>query len=164
MPTSFRASVTIGAPPDDVLAVLADPAFYPALGELPAITAPEVLLHAAEHGTTRLRVRYRFAADLPLAARRVVDPDRLLWVDDTVIDHASLSARFTIVPEHYGDRFSCAGAWRLTPDGPGTTQSVEGDVRVGIPVLGRLAERGIVRGLTENLEQEGALIERWLAR
>ena len=51
----------------------------------------------------------------------------------------------------------------VATDATTTMQHMEGDLRVNYPVVGRLAERGIVLGLKEHVAQEARIIERWVA-
>jgi hypothetical protein len=41
-------------------------------------------------------------------------------------------------------------------------QHTEGELRVHFPVVGKLAERGIVTGLKEHLAEEAQVLEQWL--
>lgn len=48
----------------------------------------------AEHGdTVKIRLRYKFTADLPTAALAIIDPDRLTWVEETTYDSPGLRRR-----------------------------------------------------------------------
>jgi hypothetical protein len=68
-----------------------------------------------------------------------------------------------MVPDHYRDRLECQGCYTLRPDGPDRTiQHTEGDLRVHFPIVGKLAERGIVLGLKEHLAEEASVLERWV--
>jgi hypothetical protein len=69
-----------------------------------------------------------------------------------------------MVPDHYRDRLDCSGSYTLSPDGPARTiQHMDGDLQVHYPVVGRLAERGIVMGLREHVAQEATVLERWIS-
>jgi hypothetical protein len=164
MGTKFHVDQPIAAPPDAVQAAFLDPDFYPTLGEMPAISPPELLECVEQDGRVRLRVRYAFSGDLAPPARAVLDPNRLTWIDESVVDVEARCTTFRISPDHYGDRFSCDGRYELVPDGDGTLQRLDGEVRVRWPLVGRLAERGIVRGLEEHIRTEAALIERYANR
>jgi hypothetical protein len=150
---------------DDVLAVLADPGFVPELGALPKVGPPELLEHRVGDGTLHQRVRYRFTGDLSSAVTRVIDPARLVWVDDTTYDLRAGTATFRILPEHYANRLRCAGRHRFTASGAGRcVRSIEGDLTVSYPLVGRAVERAILSGLEDHLGAEADLIGRWLAR
>ena len=149
---------------EEVLAVLSDPGFVPELGALPKVGPPELLEHRVADGTLHQRVRYRFTGALSSAVTRVVDPARLVWVDDTTYDLAAGTATFRIVPEHYANRLRCSGRYRFRPTAGGCRRSIEGDLTVSYPLVGRAVERAILSGLEEHLGAEAELIGRWLAR
>ena len=149
---------------DDVLAVLADPGFVPELGALPKVGPPELLEHRRGDGTLHQRVRYRFTGALSPAVTRVIDPSRLVWVDDTTYDLAAGTATFRILPEHYANRLRCSGRHHFTARTGGCHRRIEGDLTVSYPLVGRAVERAILSGLEEHLGAEADLIGRWLAR
>jgi hypothetical protein len=148
---------------EEVLAVLADPGFVPELGALPKVGPPELLEHRVADGTLHQRVRYRFTGALSPAVTRVIDPARLVWVDDTTYDLAAGTATFHILPEHYGNRLRCSGRYRFTPRGERCRRSIAGDLTVSYPLVGRAVERAILSGLEEHLGAEADLIRRRLA-
>jgi hypothetical protein len=110
-----------------------------------------------------VRVRYAFTGDLAPAARRVLDPDKLTWVVESTVDRATKTTAFRMLPDHYADRLACAGSYTLVADGTAQTiQHMEGDLRVNYPIVGRLAERGILLGLKEHIAEEARVLERWV--
>jgi len=149
---------------DEVLGVLADPGFVPELGALPKVGPPELLEHRVTDDILHQRVRYRFTGALSPAVTRVIDPARLVWVDDTTYDLRAGSATFRILPEHYANRLRCSGRHRFTPRPGGCRRSIEGDLTVSYPLVGRAVERAILSGLEDHLGAEADLIGRWLAR
>ena len=149
---------------EEVLAVLCDPGFVPELGALPKVGPPELLEHRVADGTLHQRVRYRFTAALSPAVTRVIDPSRLVFVDDATYDLAAATATFRIIPEHYANRLKCSGRHRLVARSGGCRRRTEGDLTVSYPLVGRAVERAILAGLEEHLGAEADLIGRWLAR
>jgi hypothetical protein len=155
----LRIDQGIAAPPDAVVAVFADPAFYPRLGALERIAPPEVLSCDDDGARATLRIRYRFAGSLPSAARRVLDPAKLTWIDTTVIDRAARSSTFEILPDHYRDRLQCRGSVTYEPAAGSTTvQRVDGDVVVHYPLVGRLVEQAIVSGYRDQIAEAARLV------
>lgn len=150
------------SPPISVAAALTDPALYPALGSLPRISVPVVLHHERVHSITNLRVQYRFEGEISSAARRVLDPDRLTWVQESRFDHTSLSATFSMVPDHYAGRLRCVGTFRLVPAESGCERHVEIDLSVRVPVVGRAVEGAFASGLHQHLDHEVDLIEAYI--
>ncbi|HEX6311036.1 MAG TPA: DUF2505 family protein, partial [Acidimicrobiia bacterium] len=111
------------------------------------------------------RIRYRFTGDLSSAVTRVVDPDRLTWVDEAEHDLAARTSDHRIVPDNYADRLAATYAMQIHPDGTGDSSRmlVTGTVKVRMPLVGGRVERAIVSGLGEHAAAEAELLGRWLA-
>ena len=143
---------------DRVLAALLDPELLARLGELPNLGAPEVLGQERNGEVVTQRVRYRFTGSLSSAVTRVIDPAKVTWVDETTSDLAARSARFRIIPDHYGNKLRCDGTHRFTERGGVTTRHVDGELSVRVPLVGRVVERAIVGGLQDHLRAEADLL------
>jgi hypothetical protein len=160
----FSVDQPIAAPAERVEEALVDPRFYEALATMPNIGEPDVLECTASDGEMRVRVRYAFTGELAAPARRVLDPAKLTWIVDSTVDRTTHTTTFCMLPDHYRDRLECEGSYALVAEGPDSTiQRMVGDLRVNYPIVGRLAERGIVLGLKEHVAQEAHVIERWVA-
>lgn len=155
----FSIEQRFAADVDAVARAYADPELYVALVGLPKLTQPEVVGHEAEGDTVVLQVRYRFGGELSGAARAVIDPARLTWVERSTHDLADRSTTFTMVPDHYGDRFRCQGSYRFDPVDGGCRRRGEGEVRVKALLVAGAVERAIVSGLQEHLVDEVPVVE-----
>jgi hypothetical protein len=161
----FHLEQALPASADEVIDVLVDPDFLASLAELPKLGRPEVLEQRVDGRLVHQRVRYRFAGALSPAVTAVVDPDKLVWVDETTYDRAARTATFRILPEHYADRLTAGGTYRFVGTGPSTcTRTADGDLKVRFPLVGGKVERAIVSGLEEHITHESALVRRWLER
>jgi hypothetical protein len=159
----FTVDQPIAAPLDSVEKAFVDPAFYEALGAMPNIGNPEILECTERDSHVLLRVRYAFTGNLAAPARRVLDPAKLTWVVESTVEKSTSATRFRMLPDHYADRLECSGSYTLSAAGPDATmQHMEGELRVNYPVVGRLAERGIVVGLKEHIAQEARVVEEWV--
>jgi hypothetical protein len=157
----FELRQRIAAPVADVADAFCDPEYYVALGRAPKLGVPEVLGREAEGDQVVMRVRYRFSGSLSSAAKAVLDPAKLTWVDVAHHDLAAHVVRFELQPDHYADRFSCRGSYRLEadPDDPDATiRRAEGDVKVRAPLVGSSVEKALVSGLREHLEAEADIV------
>lgn len=157
----FHLDLRYAADPDVVARAYADPALYVAFEGLPRADRPEVVDHRVDDDgdVIELRVRWRFSAPLSAAARAVIDPARLSWVEVSRHDLAARRVTFLMLPDHYADRFSCTGEYRFEPDGDGTVRRIDGDLRVKAPLVGGAVERAIVSGLEDQLRSEVAVVE-----
>ncbi len=148
--------------PDDVARAFADPALYLALQGLPKLGRPEVVGHEVTDSTVLLEVRYRFTGELSSAARAVIDPERLTWVEQATHDLAARQVTFTMLPDHYADRFRCQGGYVFEPDGNGTVRRSEGELKVRVPLVAGSVERAIISGLQEHLADEVLIVDRFV--
>ena len=160
----FRIEQDFAGPLDAVENAFVDPALLDRIGDLPKLGRPELLSQDKTADTVHQRVRYRFAGDLNSAARRVLDPTKLTWVEDSLLERRNHRTTWTIVPDNYGSRLACSGTFTLQARGPQTTRRVaEGDVRVSFPLVGSRVERAIVSGLAEHAHLEVAVVDAWMA-
>jgi hypothetical protein len=154
-----------GATPQRVIEAYTDPQLYPTLKGLTKVDTPEVVSREANGDTVALTVRMRFIAELNAAARRVVDPAKLTWLQAETYDLAALQAAVVFRPEHYADRFSSSGGYRFAtdPDDPtATIRTISGDLRVRMLLVGGQVEGALVSGLREHFAEEQPLVQRWL--
>jgi hypothetical protein len=161
----FTLETAYDAEADRVAAAYADPALYAAFADLPRAGRPEVVAHEVDGEVVRLDVRWRFNAELSSAARAVIDPERLTWVERATHHLSRREVTFELVADHYRDRFSCTGGYRFTDDGPGrTTRHSHGDLRIRALLVGGAVEGAIVDGLKEQLRAEVAIVEEFVVK
>jgi hypothetical protein len=160
----FSIEQRFAADVDAVARAYADPALYVALVGLRKLSQPQVVRHEVDGDTVELQVRYRFGGDLSPAARAVIDPARLTWVERSIHDLARHHTTFTMLPDHYADRFQCSGSYRFEPTDAGCCRRGEGDLRVKALLVGGAVEGAIVSGLQEHLVDEVPVVEAFVAR
>lgn len=159
----FRIQQRFTGTPDDVARAYADPDLYVALQQLPKPSKPDVVSHAVDGDVVTLEVRYRFAGELSSAARAVIDPNRLTWVERSIHDLSARVTTFTMLPDHYADRFRCSGTYRFEAAEPGTLRHGDGDLRVKVLLVAGPVEGAIVSGLKEHLIDEVAIVNSFVA-
>jgi hypothetical protein len=159
----FSSEQRFAADADAVARAYADPALYVALVGLPKLSQPEVVRHEVDGDVVELHVRYHFGGELSPAARAVIDPRRLTWVEQSTHDLALRHTTFTMVPDHYADRFRCQGSYRFEPVELGCRRRGEGDLRVRALLVAAAVEGAIVSGLEEHLVDEVPVVEAFLA-
>jgi hypothetical protein len=159
----FRIEQRFTADVDAVARAYTDPALYAALVGLPKLGQPEVVGHEVDGDKVVLQVRYHFGGELSAAARAVIHPDRLTWVERSTHDLARRQTTFTMLPDHYADRFSCRGSYHFEAADTGCRRLGEGDLRVKAPLVAGAVERAIVSGLEEHLVDEVPVVEAFVA-
>ena len=103
-------------------------------------------------------VHYAFRGSVSAAVRAVIDPSKMSWVTRTVIHLDELRSTWEVLPDHYPDRLTASGWHRFTPadGGAATVVSVEGELKVHVPIVGRSVERVIVSDLRAYVADEVA--------
>jgi len=159
----FTIEQQFAADVDSVARAYAHPDLYAALVGLPKLSQPDVLAHEVDGDVVELQVRYRFGGELSSAARAVIDPARLTWVERSTHDLQARSVRFTMIPDHYRDRFRCQGTYRFEAiDDASCRRRGQADLTVKALLVGGAVESAIVSGLEEHLADEVPVVEAFL--
>lgn len=150
------------APVDTVEAAFLDRDLLARLTNLPHLGRPELLEESHDGDIVRRRIRWKFTAPLSPAVTAVIDPDRLTWVEDSVLDRRSHRSEYVILPDHYPDRLRCEGTVSLRHLGEETRRVTEGELVVRFPLVGRRVEQAIVKGLFDHAAAEEKIVQQWL--
>lgn len=149
----------IDAPAAAAATVLADPRFYLSRDSTLDISVIELVDHQVAEDRVSLKVRYAFTGSLNAAARALLDPKRLTWVQASEHDLVNGRVSFTIHPDHYPERLRCRGRYRITPDGDGSSQrTVATELHVRAPVVAAQVERALMDGLRRELDAQALAI------
>ena len=159
----FTVEQRFGTDADETARAFTEPDLYAGFAALPKVSVPDVLSCERDGDLVHLRIRYHFAGQLSSAARAVIDPAKLSWVDESMHDLSRRHVRFMLRPDHYGDRFRCAGEYRIEPSGDGCRRRADIEIKVSAPFVGGAVERAIESGLREHLADETEVVEAYLA-
>ncbi len=160
----FQVEQHFAGAPAEVMAVYADPAFYPTLAGLPKVAEPEVLSVERAGDRVTVRVRFRFVAPLPSAATAVIDPKQLTWIDESTYDLGAHTSTMRLLPDHYADRLTASATATFTSDPRDLTRTVRhirGNLKVRMPLVGGKVERVIVGDLRDHLADEARKVDRY---
>ncbi len=150
---------SIAAAADVAAKVLAEPRFYLGRESSEAITARELVDHQVDAGRVRLRIRFAFTGALNAAARAMLQPDRLTWVQESEHDLETGRVVFKILPDHYPDRLRCHGRYRITEDGDqASVRTVATELHVRAPLVAGQVERTLMDGLRRELDAQALAI------
>ncbi|MGI8794458.1 MAG: DUF2505 domain-containing protein [Acidimicrobiales bacterium] len=147
-----------------VEAAFTDPDFLTRLAALPKLGQPELLDRSEDGKLVLMSVRYHFVGDISSAVRAVVDPSRLVWIEESTLDRTTHMTTWTIVPEHYGGLLRSSGTYELRDLGDGSVlRRATGELKVSVPLVGGRVERAIVSGLEEHAALEEDVMSEFLA-
>lgn len=163
MSTPFRLEQRFAAPLLEVESAFLDPDLLARMAALPDLGRPELLSLDIDGARVTRRVRFAFTGQLSKPALAVVDPGRLTWIEESVLDLETHVSDVVVRPDHYADRLSCRATVVLAEDGDGTVRVTEGRLAVRAPLVSGRVERAIVSGLEANAVAEEAVVREWLA-
>jgi hypothetical protein len=150
------------APVSAVCEAMGDPEFYAGL-RLPDVEPPELISRTGDGDRVDVRVRFRYTGKLDPIARRIVGRDHVTWVQNLEIDRSSQSCALQVVPEMGAVPVSCTGTFVLRDEDGGCVRTLDGDLRIRVPLIGSRAERSLAPGIMRRLDLEAVALDRYLA-
>jgi hypothetical protein len=154
----FRHELSYDAAPGRVYAMLADPDFRRRSCAAMEVISADVQLERDGEGFTLVIDQLQNTRDLPAFARTFAGEStqaiqREVWLDTTT---GSLSI------ESPGKPTSASGTIRLEPDGAGTTEVVELEIKVKVPLLGGKLEKLMAEKVAAGMDVEHTVGVAWL--
>ncbi len=153
----FTASIA------EVGAAMGDPAFYAEL-RLPDVEPPELVSREADGERVDVHVRFTYTGKLDPIARRIVGHDHVSWVQQLQIDPSTASAALQVVPAVGMVPVTCTGTFTLRDEGDGCVRTLDGDLRIKVPIIGSRAEKSLAPGILRRLDIEAEALNAFLAK
>lgn len=130
------------------------------LAGMPAFRSRELIeTKTTSDGGTEWRFKVVAGGNVPPAVQRVVSEDMFTWHETSRFSPSEHCIHWNIEPIQTKVKFSGGGTWKLSEAQGGTHRVIEGEIKVGIPFVGKLVEGFIVNELKRNYEVEPALQE-----
>jgi hypothetical protein len=156
----FRHELTYDAPLADVAAMLADPAFREEVCEFQRVLRATVEVEHTAPGTTVVVDQVQPASGIPAFAKKFVGDEIRIVQAETWSSQSAADLEVTI-PGKPGDM---RGTITLAESGGTTTETVDVEVKVHIPLVGGKIEGLIVDLLRKALVAEGKVGRDYLSR
>jgi Protein of unknown function (DUF2505) len=154
----FSHQVTYHASPDEVHRMLGDRAFRETVCRALNASRHEVSVNGTGAGMTVVVDQTQPARGVPSYARKVIGDEIRIVQRETWTDPSG----GTLTIELPGKPGSFEGTVALADDGGGTVESVTGDVRVSVPMLGGKLEKMVGDLMRAALQTEERLGRAWL--
>ena len=163
----FEITHTFDHPIDRVERALLDPATTQALApRMKTIIDVQPIESSEADGVVTRRVRYVPAPLIRRVGTKKVDPRWMEWVEESQYDRSARRMRFANVPRirRIAELLVNTGSVELfeTASG-GTRRVVSGEIRVKVPILGRIAEKIIGKQGLGILDEEARVFAQILA-
>jgi carbon monoxide dehydrogenase subunit G len=154
----FRHELSYDAPPERVFAMLADPEFRQASCEAMEVISADVRLERNEDGFTLVIDQLQNTKDLPAFARTFAGESTQAIQRETWL--GPMQGELSI--ESPGKPTSANGTIRLEPSGGGTTEVVELDIKVKVPLIGGKLEKLMAEKVAAGMDLEQGVGVAWL--
>ena len=124
-------------------------------------TIREVLSEEERNGLIFMKLRIVVEKSLPPVAAKVLGATQLSWIQEQVIDNSKQIMQWKItIPS--AKKVQSSGIFRIENHPDGALRTVEGDVNVKIPIVGKKAEQHICKQLEESYEKSAQFTQNWL--
>jgi hypothetical protein len=151
----FRHELSYAATPDEVFEMLADPAFREKVSAAQDVVSADVAIQRTAEGFNLTNDQVQRTAGLPSFAKKFTgETTRAIQVEEWPDRHGG-SLRI----DAPGKPSSIQGTIALLADGDGTTEVVELDIKVKVPLIG-----GKLEGLLADTIRKGIVIEEEVGR
>lgn len=155
----FRHELTYDAPPAEVFAMLADPAFREAVSEAQGVVSHDVEVTPQGPGFTLVNDQVQRTEGLPSFAKKFAGSTTRAVQREEWADQSGGS----LVIEAPGKPSDIRGAISLEPTGSGTTEVVALTVTVKVPLIGGKLEGLLADQIRSGIDVEHEVGRRWLA-
>lgn len=163
MATRFSHSARIGGQIDSIYSALGDEGFW--VDRIRTVgTSRDSLddLVVSEESISVTLTQFVPEEDIPDFARKVL-PGELSLIRGVTYNRAGDRLTGTSLAEAVGGLGKITGEGETVPEGDEAVESLEGRVKVSVPLLGGKLEKLVVEHLTDLLVAEHDHLNRWLA-
>lgn len=155
----FRHELSYDAPPADVFEMLADPAFREKVGAAMDVVSADVAIDRNGKGFVLRIDQVQRTDGLPSFAKKFAgDTTRAIQLEEWPDPTAG-----TLRIDAPGKPSSIAGTIALVADGAGTTEVVELEIKVKVPLIGGKLEGVLADQVRSGIDIEHGVGRAWLA-
>ncbi|MCB9665686.1 MAG: DUF2505 family protein [Alphaproteobacteria bacterium] len=123
----------------------------------------ERLEQVKDGAITRSRMRFHTPYALPSLVQRAMGASTLSYEQVTMVDEAAGLVRWEVIPPVYPDKVKATGTVRIQAlPGGGVERLLEGEVVVGVPLVGGTMEKAILDGIVKGHDEDAVIRTAWL--
>jgi uncharacterized protein YndB with AHSA1/START domain len=154
----FRTELSYDASPDEVFAMLSDPAFREQVAEAQDVVSVDVRLTPSAEGFSLVSEQVQDTKDLPAIAKKIAGDTTRVVIEEEWGSHTKGAIAVTAP----GKPTSATGTITLAPDGDGTVEIVELDIKVRVPLIGGKLEKLMAETIESGFQVEHTVGRAWL--
>lgn len=155
----FRQELSYDSPPADVFAMLSDPAFREKVAAAQEVVSVTITMTPRGEGFDLVSDQVQNTSGLPAIAKKITGETTQAVITESWADSRGGSLEITAP----GKPTSAKGTITLLETGSGTSEVVELDIKVKVPLIGGKLESLMADTIREGIEVEQAVGAAWLA-
>ncbi len=157
-PMKFRHELSYDASPAQVFEMLADPAFRERVGEALDVVSADITLERDGDGFLLTNDQVQRTGGLPSFAKKIAgETTRVIQTEEW-----SAPTGGTLRIDAPGKPTTMAGTIELVPDGHGTVEVVELEIKAKVPLVGGRLENLMADQVRDGMDTERAVGQAWL--
>lgn len=157
-PMKFRHELSYDASPPEVFEMLADPAFREKVGEALDVVSADITLERNGDGFTLTNDQVQRTEGLPSFAKKIAgDTTRVIQTEEW-----PSATGGTLRIDAVGKPTSMAGTIELVPEGQGTVEVVELEIKAKVPLIGGKLENLMADQVRDGMDTERQVGQAWL--
>lgn len=162
---TFRFEDHFGWPARDIIQFFVDGVDLVPQEMLDDVKAKKELVSRREGTKAYYKSEWCVHGQIPPLAQKIVRPEMLTFIEDTVWDDEAAMFSTKITPHFFKKQLVCETTSKYWDDGNGgAKRDFRGKIHVNIPIIGPVVESAIVDGLRKNNKQNYNLMIKELTR
>lgn len=162
---SFQLQQHYPFQPSEVMGAMLHPGLHAFLEHhVPDLRSRTELELSRRGDTVERKVRCVPSTPIPDAARHLVKPEMITWVEEARFDLSRDTVSIQIIPAGFRHVFSFVGRIVLEADPGGCRRKVTGEVTIRMPVVGKIVEDYLIEEIRRNMDAEGQALGQFMAK
>lgn len=158
-PMRFRKELAYEADPDEVFAMLSDPQFREKVARAQEVVSVDVRLTPSSGGFSMVSDQVQNTTDLPAIAKKFAGDT----TQAVITEEWSVPTTGSVVITAPGKPTKAEGTITLAPGLTGTTEVVELEIKVKVPLIGGKLEQLMADNIESGYDIEHRVGQAWLA-
>jgi len=158
----FEITHSFEALPSDVAQAMLDEDYQETLRSLGRLQRELLDQRTQTDGRVVRRTRCVLDIETSGVAKRIIGEGDPAWIENAIWSQEAMLWSFTIDPEIAKELLEAKGTIQISGSADGTKRTIEGHVKVKVPLYGGRVEGWIVEGLIDAYDQEADRLRSWI--
>lgn len=123
--------------------------------DLPNVSASKPISERDEGDKKYIKAEWCVHGQIPKLAQKLIKPDMLTFVEDSIWDRTTKVYSTKIIPHHFDKQVNCRHKVEFIDNGDGRTKRIiSGFFEVKIPIIGPVFEMAVIGHIKQNAKED----------